>query len=80
MSETYNLLTECSTVRVWAEPHNLKCQEWKNDVMQYPKLRTYVTFDVTFCIEPYTSVNMNQQYRSVLAQVRCGIMYVECGV
>ena len=41
MLEIYNLLTECSTVRLWPEPHNLKCKEWKNDVMQYPKLRTF---------------------------------------
>ena len=42
MLEIYDSLNECSTVRLWADRHNLKCQEWKDNLVNYPKLRTYL--------------------------------------
>ena len=77
MLEIYDSLNECSTVRLWADLHNLKCQEWKDNLVKYPKLRTYITFKDDFSIEPYVSVNMNRKYRSVLAQLRSGILPLE---
>ena len=77
MLEIYDSLNECSTVRLWADLHNLKCQEWKDNLVKYPKLRTYITFKDNFCIEPYVSVDMNRKYRSVLAQLRSGILPLE---
>ena len=47
------------------------------DTLKYPKLRTYITFKDNFSIEPYVSVNMNRKYRSVLAQLRSGILPLE---
>ena len=81
MLDVYNTLNECSTVKIWADLHNLKCQEWKDNLVKYPKLRTYITFKDNFCIEPYVQINMNRKYRSVLAQLRSGILplEIECG-
>lgn len=57
--------------------HEHKCNEWQSSLSNYPKLRTYITFKDTFCIEPYVCTNMNRKYRSVLAQLRSGILPLE---
>ena len=76
MHEFHNMLP-CPTERVWALLHEAKCCEWKNSLPNFPKLRTYVTFKENFCIEPYVQTNMNRKYRSLIAQLRLGILPLE---
>ena len=47
---------------------------WKDDVMKFPKLRTYRLFKQTFQCEPYLLLNLPKNERFLLAQLRCGIL------
>ena len=45
--------------------------KWKHDIsVLYPKLRTYATFKLTFCIEPYLLLLKNLKEVSALARFR----------
>ena len=48
--------------------------EWKNDLVNYPKLRTYRLIKFEFECEKYVDINLNRNERSVLAQFICGIL------
>lgn len=50
------------------------CSEWKQDVKDVSKLRTYITFKEEYKSEPYLFNVMNRQHRSLLAQLRCGTL------
>ena len=54
--------------------HDIECKNWKVDVLNVPKLRTYVLFKNSYETEPYLSVLRNKQHRSVMFQFRCGIL------
>ena len=77
MADVFQNRLPCPTEQIWALLHEAKCCEWKRSLTNYPKLRTYVKFKENFCIEPYTSINMNRKYRSILAQLRIGILPLE---
>ncbi len=58
---------------------NLKMSEnfaivWKQNVVLYPKLRTYLDFKQTWQQEPYLNVHLNRKERSLLSQLRFGIL------
>lgn len=55
--------------------------EWKLQVQQVPKLRTYVRFKKEFYVEPYIYKVYNRKHRSAIAQFRTGILplYIETG-
>ena len=48
--------------------------EWSTSVQQTPKLRTYKLFKDTFICERYIQLNLLKNERSLLAQLRCGIL------
>ena len=77
MQHAYNNLSPVSIERAWALLHEAKCHEWKNSLSNFPKLRTLTTFKDSFKTEPYVSINMNRKYRSVIAQLRSGILPLE---
>ena len=54
--------------------HLVHCDNWRADVHNYPKLRTYVTFKHDYAVESYVKKIHNRGYRSALAQFRCGIL------
>ena len=54
--------------------HDVECEKWKVDVLNVPKLRTYVLFKNSYKTEPYLSVLRNRRHRSMMAQFRCGIL------
>ncbi len=56
------------------ELHNQYCERWQRDVMNIPKLRTFVEFKNTFQTEKYVTSILNRSQRSILAQFRCGIL------
>ena len=47
---------------------------WKDDVVKFPKLRAYRLFKSTFQCETYLLLNLPKNERSLLAQLRCGIL------
>ena len=48
--------------------------EWHNEINKKPKLRTYVHFKNIFKTENYVSAYMLRSHRSLLAQLRSGIL------
>ena len=53
---------------------NLFNDEWKEDMLSKPKLRTYAVFKNRLCTEKYVSSFISRKYRSLLAQIRLGIL------
>ena len=56
-------------------------EQWLLDVNNKPKLRTYITFKHTVNTEDYVSSYISRNQRSLLAQIRLGILplHVETG-
>ena len=54
--------------------HDVECEKWKVDVLNVPKLRTYVLFKNSYKTEPYVSVLRKRRHRSMMALFRCGIL------
>ena len=54
--------------------HSKMCLKWKEDVINVPKLRTYVRFKDTYTSETYLQKVSNRQHRSAISQFRCGIL------
>jgi heme oxygenase len=49
-------------------------KEWENNIDKAPKLRTYVLCKQEYRAENYLMSNLTRQQRSLLAQLRCGIL------
>ena len=49
-------------------------QDWKNEIIRLPKLRTFRLFKTTFGVESYVKHSLNRQSRSYMAQFRLGIL------
>ena len=62
-------LSDCVNALERAESSN-----WKDDVASKPKLRTYAMIKPEFGLERYISLNLTPFQRSVLAQIRFGIL------
>ncbi len=50
------------------------CNSWEEDIYQKPTIRTYVTFRSTFGPEPYVYSYIPRSERSLLAQLRIGVL------
>ena len=55
-------------------------EKWKTDILSKPKLRTYVTFKSVLQTEEYLRNNISRHKRSLLAQLRLGILPLEIKV
>ena len=55
-------------------------EKWKTDILSKPKLRTYVTFKSVLQTEEYLRNNISRHKRSLLAQLRLGILPLEIEV
>jgi hypothetical protein len=69
-------LTECEFKLM--EKYNL---EWSALAMSKPKLRTFVQFKQDLVTEYYVKLNLDRNHRSMLAQIRFGILpiHIETG-
>ena len=52
-------------------------EKWKTNILSKPKLRTYVTFKCVLHTEEYLRNNIFKHKRSLLAQLRLGILPLE---
>ena len=52
-------------------------EQWSNEMHNKPKLRTYVQIKDIFEPEPYVLSNISRQRRSLLAQIRLGILPIK---
>lgn len=55
--------------------------QWKEEILKQPKLRTYVQIKDQYTCENYVTMNMSRSLRSFIAQIRCGILplHIETG-
>ena len=60
-----------------AQTNELFCKNWKLKIVNMPKLRTYKTFKTRVEPEPYVISFMSRRQRSILAQLRFGILPIE---
>ena len=60
---------------------NNYCNFWKDNLVLYPKLRTYSTYKTRFCTDNYVTCFLSRSERSFIAQFRAGILplHVETG-
>jgi len=49
-------------------------ESWLEEIHRKPKLRTYITFKSTFTVENYVRFGYNKKNRSLMAQIRLGIL------
>ena len=52
-------------------------REWQRGILVKPKLRTYITLKNSFKEEEYSSKNMSRRLRSLISQIRLGILPLE---
>jgi len=64
----------CDLELVKERLYTQQCTEWKNEILQKPKLRFYREFKNEPTIENYVSFNLLPNERSILAQIRLGIL------
>jgi hypothetical protein len=71
----------CNIEHIQTKNINLVNDEWKNNLYTKPKLRTYVLFKEKYCTENYVKYCMSRQQRSLIAQLRLGILpiHIETG-
>ena len=55
--------------------------KWNSDIINQPKLRTYVQIKNEYKCENYVSMNLSRSIRSYIAQIRCGVLplHIETG-
>ena len=55
--------------------------EWQHEIQSKPKLRTYKLMKENFIVESYVAYHVPKNYRSILAQLRMGILplHIETG-
>ena len=74
MSEVYHAKSTVSPNLVWASLYEKHCNKWSEDIYHKPKLRTYVRIKESFDVENYVLSFISRRQRSIVAQLRCGIL------
>ena len=74
MTDHYKYQRPCDLNVCNEKLFNIYKENWKRQVRNIPKLRTYVMFKKAFESEYYLHRVINRGHRSVLSQFRCGIL------
>ncbi len=72
--DVFNDKRSCNIEQTQMKYINVVNDEWKTNVYIKPKLRTYVLFKENYCTENYVKYFMSHQQRSLIAQLRLGIL------
>ena len=67
-------IAERDSVAIKHKLNNADNQEWKSKLLYKPKLRTYAKCKEDKCVENYVVVNLTSKERSMLAQLRMGVL------
>ena len=54
--------------------HNIQKSDWVIQARSKPKLRTFIQYKLEFGLENYVKLNLSRGERSMLAQLRCGVL------
>ena len=81
MLSTYENKVSCNLKQCELVLLNMYSNQWFAKASNVPKLRTYVTIKEKFELEEYIKVGLSRKQRSVLAQLRLGILplHIETG-
>ncbi len=79
-----NMFTEKQFCNISEMQNALKgvfIEKWQSELVQKPKLRTYICFKDEYCTENYVKYCISRRERSLLAQLRIGILplHIETG-
>jgi hypothetical protein len=74
LDDSYNNMLPVSLQAAKAQAVKYQEEMWKITVNGKPKLRKYKDFRLNMTTEPYVKLNLNRKERSLLAQLRCGIL------
>jgi hypothetical protein len=79
MDDVFDHITVCNLLTAQNELAHLNNMHWFEEVLNKPKLRTYVLFKNE--VEPYVKQHMHKRIRSRFAQFRLGILplHIETG-
>ena len=67
-------MTMCDITAIEDTIEDKLLTDWRKEASKKPKLRTYVTLKDNIEVEPYVKYGNNRQTRSLMAQIRCGIL------
>ena len=70
----FNLRKECEIANGRKSLTDQFIVEWKQGMLQKPKLRTYAKIKHPFCAELYVKQTLSRSHRSFLAQFRLSIL------
>ncbi len=79
--DVFNNKRSCNIEKTQMKNANVVNDEWKTNLYIKPKLRTYVLFKENNCTENKVKYCMSRQQRSLIAQLRLGILpiHIETG-
>lgn len=81
MPNIYDQKVTCNIEQVSRKLYELMETEWKSGLLTKPKLRSYVNFKMSYGVEDYVANYVSRMQRSLLAQLRIGILplHIETG-
>ena len=81
MNDVYDSLSSCDIDKCSELLLKRYSKQWKQQILQKPKLRTYCLLKDNFGTENYVRINLSRSQRSLLAQIRFGILplHIETG-
>ena len=74
MFDVYENMAICDLPLCFKKIEELANAEWTDNVNSKPKLRTYKLFKTKSLLEKYVKINLSVRERSLLAQLRMGIL------
>ena len=74
LDANFDSLLPCDIDIVKLKINDLAREAWEQEIVTKPKLRTYRTFKATFTTENYVIKNISRRKRSLLCQLRIGIV------
>ncbi len=66
--------TSCNIRELQIYNHNIWKDKWKHNLPNKPKQRIYISFKEQYCTEDYVKLCIPRKERSILAQIRFGIL------
>lgn len=79
-TNAFNNIHECNIDQVFESLSKEFASYWQEQIQHKPKLRTYVTFKHDFATEPYVRQTLSKSRRSLMTQMRLGILPLEIEV
>ncbi len=73
MNDVFDNTMLCNITNMQDKLLILNNAQWKEDVQNKPKLRTYILFKQDLFVENYVKYHMHKRNRSLFAQFRLGI-------